>query len=268
MNTKDAVKNRAQAGKVMYNGQTGGDELWEDDSALAESRAYRFSGDGLIVERDLDDADWRNILPEIKAVKSAYQLIIGDWMVYGFEHGYEVSYEAMAVMTGLNPQTIEVYTSICRNVPQLIRINPLTFSHYRLIAPLSEDERIPWIEFAVHRGLSFRALQKLINLSQAPMLPASTETTSATVTIPVIDSDRPALPDEMEEEEATEIDSPLKDKGYKKRIDNFWLLVTEDRIQEYPPDDWQMVRRWFLDMDSKYTRLLAQAQRQQKRGRK
>src|SRR5574341_1414201 len=117
-------------------------------------RGYKFSNDGLVIQRELSDIDWRDILPEIKAMHSSYQLNYGDWMVYGFDRGYQVSYESMAEMTGLQPQTIEVYTSVCRNVPQLIRINPLKFSHYRLIATMPEDERVLWIQFAASHPLS------------------------------------------------------------------------------------------------------------------
>lgn len=170
------------------------------EMAIAESRGYHYAANGLDIQRDLTADDWHNILPEIKALQSSYQLIIGDWMLYGFERGYVLSYEDMAALTGMQPQTIEVYTSICRNIPRLIRINPLKFSHYRLIAPLPEGERIVWIEFAVNRGLSFRTLQKLITLSQIPML---VEATSPVVADEPPLADAPALSDENEE--ATDI---------------------------------------------------------------
>lgn len=175
-----------------------------EETALAESRGYHYAANGLDIQRELTDDDWRNILPEIKALRSSYQLIIGDWMLYGFEHGYVVSYEDMAILTGMQPQTIEVYTSICRNVPRLIRINPLKFSHYRLIAPLPEDDRIVWIEFAAGHALSFRALQKLIDFAYLPRLPESTSPA---------DNGEPPPPDsptieEEEEEEATDLILP------------------------------------------------------------
>lgn len=216
-----------------------------EETALAESRGYHYAANGLDIQRELTDDDWRNILPEIKALRSSYQLIIGDWMLYGFEHGYVVSYEDMAILTGMQPQTIEVYTSICRNVPRLIRINPLKFSHYRLIAPLPEDERIVWIEFAAGHALSFRALQKLIDFAYLPRLPESTSPDDSEQDEP--DDDRPALSDEMEAmQEATPIPD-IAIKEVKKQLRHFVHCVETDTLQEMRLDDLYLLKLYIDD---------------------
>lgn len=229
----------------------GGLNLPGDMRALAVERGYHYTADGLDIQRELTADDWHNILPEIKALQSSYQLIIGDWMLYGFEQGYVVSYEDMAALTGMQPQTIEVYTSICRNIPRLIRINPLKFSHYRLIAPLPEDERIPWIEFAVNRGLSFRTLQKLITLSQSPMLVESTSPLDIEmpdgVTIERVDPPAPV------EEEAEARPAPIKQvRDYSRK---FWKCLEEDRLEDMDQGELHILMSFIQDKFNQLRRL-------------
>lgn len=226
----------------------GGLNLPGDMRALAESRGYHYTADGLDIQRELTADDWHNILPEIKALQSSYQLIIGDWMLYGFEHGYVLSYEEMATLTGMQPQTIEVYTSICRNIPRLIRINPLKFSHYRLIAPLPEDERVVWIEFAVNRGLSFRTLQKLITLSQVPMLPESTSPDDMTIA-PAVDA--PTLSDEMEVVQEA-VARPASTKEVRNYSRKFWKCIEADRLQDMEQDEMYL---YMLFVQDKFAQL-------------
>lgn len=197
------------------------------------AKGWQFSDNGLLIQRDLTDDDWRNVLGEIKSLRSAYQLIIGDWMLYGFEHGYETTYESMATLTGLQPQTIEVYTTVCRAVPQLIRINPLKFSHYREISELPEDERPHWIQFAASQSLSVRALRSFVNMAYPPQLPAVsgdfdplTMELSDGVTIERIDL--PALPDDNQEPEAVSLPAPVKDKIHRRLMNEIWKKVEID----------------------------------------
>jgi hypothetical protein len=129
---------------------------------IQKQRLYRYTDTGLEVYEDLTDQDWREMLPEIRAIKSAYQCLIGDWMIYGFERGFEVSYEAMAKLTGYTPGTVEVFTSVCRSIPRLIRINRVFFGHYQLIAPLPEVDRKKWVKRVAKHGWSVRDLKAAI----------------------------------------------------------------------------------------------------------
>lgn len=240
INTKDAVQDRAQAGKVMYTGkasQDAGDDLFEEDEQSQE-RGYHYSGTGLDIRRELSVEAWRNILPEIKAMQTAYQLIIGDWMVYGFEQGYEQSYESMAELTGLKSQTVEVYASVCRNVPQLMRVNSLKFNHYRLVSKLPDDEKALWIQFAVHRQLPTRALEKLIDLSQSPRLPAGPG--DNTTIVPYVAPEPTPLPDE----DAVDLPSDLGDKSYRQRFTTVFKKVATDALTVDDLQEVALLRKW------------------------
>lgn len=232
--TQRAIQER-RAGGTMY-----GEGLPVDDDLFGvertKERGYGYTDTGLVIERELTDEAWRGILPEIKALQTAYQLIIGDWMVYGFEQGYEVSYESMAVLTGLKPQTIEVYTSVCRNVPQLMRINSLKFNHYRLVSKLPDDEKAVWIAFAAHRQLPTRGLERLVALSQMPRLPETTDGNYLEIT-DSSNGDRPPLPGDVEEE-ATDLplpDLPLEDEENWKALDTIQDVVKHRRYTDLTP---------------------------------
>lgn len=216
---------------------------------LAVDRAYDYLKTGLVIRRELSDEDWRNILPEIKALRNSYQLIIGDWMAYGFEQGYEVSYQAMAALTGLQPQTVEVFTSVCRNVPQLTRVNSLSFKHYRLIAPLPQDEQPHWIDFAVSHNLSSRSLADWIQRSKTnPQLPAELSPEEYTAQLQAGMPDgvtveymgtlgyAPALSDEIDQAAIEKIAArPVKE--VKKTFREFTRHIETDTLQDMPRGD-------------------------------
>lgn len=240
--TQRAIQERRAGGTMYGEGLPVDDDLFGGE--LTKERGYGYTDTGLVIERELTDEAWRGILPEIKALQTAYQLIIGDWMVYGFEHGYEVSYESMAALTGLKPQTIEVYTSVCRNVPQLMRINSLKFNHYRLVSKLPDDEKAVWLEFAAHRQLPTRTLERLVVLSQLPRLPETASDTDNTTITPAVDLT--PLPGEVDEE-ATGRVVGLPVKEIKKTFNKFAQCVEQDRLQDMPRDDLYILMLWVQD---------------------
>jgi hypothetical protein len=122
-----------------------------------------FTDTGMDIRPDLSENDWRGYAPEVRVIGSASQLIVGDYANEGINRGFVKGYAEIAELTGLEASTIEVYASICRSIPRLIRINRVYFGHYQLIAPLPEEDRERWIQFVAEHGLSVRDLRKSIN---------------------------------------------------------------------------------------------------------
>lgn len=188
-------------------------------------RGYLYTDTGLLIDRELSDSDWRGMLPEIQAIHSAYQFIVGDWAVYGVDHGYEESYEAVAALTGFKASTVEFYASICRNIPRLVRTNRLTFGHYQRIAPLPESDRAYWITYAVEHEVSIRELREAIAAGQ---LPAEAGPGDNTTIAPAVEPNPPA-PVEEEAEEITPLETV---KEARKTANTFLRCVAENRLQD------------------------------------
>lgn len=203
-------------------------------------KGWRFTNDGLTIERELSEADWSYIPAEIRAMKSAIQLNIGDATLYGLEHGYIQSYEDMEKLTGYKAGTIEMYTSLCRSIPRLVRTNSLTYSHYQQIAPLPEEERPLWIGWAATSGISYRALRALIEeVGAKPSLPAGDELAALQAGMPdgvtvervdIADSptvddeeeatDLPPLPNDLDNEESWQVFDSLQTFIKERKYDN------------------------------------------------
>lgn len=208
-----------------------------------EPRPYNYTGTGLDIQRDLTKEEFRGgVVTELQAMNTAHQLNVGDATLYGLEHDYIEDYEEMAELTGYEASSIEVYASLCRSIPRLMRINPLTFSHYQQIAPLPEIERFYWISFAASNDLSYRALKDLIAMAQRSQLPAAASDDN-TATVPAVD-DAPALSGEIEEAESASLPSPIKDKVYRLRFNHLWKKVETDALTAEDLSDAVSIRMW------------------------
>jgi hypothetical protein len=185
-------------------------------SQLVIGEGLHFSETGLDIQSPLSREDWLALYTVIRQIRSAYQWIIGDWMLYGFEQQWSVSYEQMASITGLKASTVEVYTSICRSFPRLIRINRLSFGHFQLIAPLPAEVRQQWIDYAAEQKLSVRQLQAALRQAR-----------------------QEALPDE----------SGVINKVTRRRFNRVWRLMERGLPEKIKRDDVRLLRAWLDDLE-------------------
>jgi hypothetical protein len=190
----------------------GGLNLPEPIKALIISTGLRFTMTGLSIDQVIDQHDWAKLFDVIQSIKRAYQWIIGDWMAYGFDHGWIKSYDDMAVFTGLMPRTVQDYTTICRNIPPAMRIAKLSFAHFQIIAHLPEDLRQGWIDYAVQAKLSTRQLAAEIH-------------------------------------QKTDDTPPLLDKVNKRRIDKVWRNLSRGSTEKIKRDDIRLIRAWLDEVE-------------------
>jgi len=208
-----------------------------------EPRPYNYTGTGLDIQRDLTKEEFREgVVTDLQAMNTAHQLNVGDATLYGLEHGYIDSYEEMAELTGYEASTVEMYTSLCRSIPRLVRTNSLTYSHYQQIAPLPEEERPLWISYAASNELSYRALKALIADVTTKEQPAEAGPGDNMTIVPAVDA--PAPSDDIEEQETTPLPSPIKDKVYRQRFNNIWKKVENDALTAEDLGDVVSVRMW------------------------
>lgn len=181
MNTGEAAQRRARGATTGMYGDEGENPFAsmtdESRGIVYRERENPYTDTGLNINETWTEDAWRGMASDIRAIGMAYQFIVGDYTLYGLEHGFVKSYEDVAALTGLKSDTVEIFASISRSIPRLIRVNSLDFGHYRKIAPTPEDHRAEWIRLAVESNWSVRDLARAI---KAHYLPSPTVTTRIT----------------------------------------------------------------------------------------
>jgi hypothetical protein len=128
-----------------------------DEHGVTWVGSIGMSQTGLIIPDDISQNEWFDFYEVIRNVKKSLQYIIGDWFAFGNKN-FEYSYEQIAALTGYKPSTVEMFASVCRNVPQLTRINSPHFTYSRAVALLPEHQQIQALEYAKEHGMSARQL--------------------------------------------------------------------------------------------------------------
>lgn len=116
---------------------------------------------GLWVAEGLTQQEWRDFLPMILKIESAYQWIIGDWAAYG-ELAWGSGYRELSDMTKRSVETLQNWASVCRNVQISRRRDDLPFSHHVVVAKLSAQAQSEWLEIAVRYKWAQGRLQDMI----------------------------------------------------------------------------------------------------------
>lgn len=109
--------------------------------------------------------------------------LIGDWLLFGealygedyaqaVEPTREDRYDVVHRVTGLSPETLSNYASVCRNVRHDRRRAELTFSHHDEVRKLEPDDQVRWLQLAIDEGLSARELRQRIKDALAGDPPA------------------------------------------------------------------------------------------------
>lgn len=132
-----------------------------DDGALVYKR-FVITSRGLEIPEGLAPDEWQDVGYVIKGLDSSIAWAIGDWAIAAMET-WGLTAAQIAKMFEYETSTIETYVSVCRSVQGMIRNHASTFGHARLVARLSLDERIDWLERAAIGNWTARQLQAAIN---------------------------------------------------------------------------------------------------------
>lgn len=147
------------------------------------------SGEARITERgmeflgELSFDQWAEVGKKIGRASTAFQLAVGDWLVYGQAHfegkpalpGMERKagrvakdlIEYACTLTGMDRQTLSNYAWTARKVPCSVRTEQLSYRHYEILAKLPEPEQREWVELATGYGerVPTRQLAKSIEMA-------------------------------------------------------------------------------------------------------
>lgn len=115
---------------------------------------------------DLPYEEWERVGGVLHQIEGAIQFWIGDWLNYG-ERTYGEKYaQAIQVATGLEYQALANHAWVAGKVEPSTRVETLSWSHHRLVAPLEPAEQAAWLNRAETEGLTYRELRKAIQTEQ------------------------------------------------------------------------------------------------------
>jgi hypothetical protein len=123
----------------------------------------------LILPEGLDEKGWRSIGEQLGRAHRASGWWIGDWINYG-EKRWGEKYEEALLVTGLSYSTLRSYASICRDIPNVVRHNKVSFRAHAAIAPLPDQDKVAWLEKAADEGWGSNDLRAALAPQKAPKI--------------------------------------------------------------------------------------------------
>lgn len=135
-------------------------------------------------DEDLEYSAWENIGRSLGHVRRWVQFALGDWLNFGAELYGETAFQATestpserydiaSRITGLAPETLKNYASVCGRVPMSRRRIELDWSHHEVVASLEPEDQDRWLQEAVDQSWRREDLRAAIRAEQNPALPAS-----------------------------------------------------------------------------------------------
>lgn len=140
-----------------------------DDGSLEVSN-IRIHRTGLEFVGEVSEDEYEIFGQTLLQIDTAYQWIVGDYLVYGDQKAYGQATE-FAEQLGKSPQTLWNWAAVARSVETSRRREVLSFGHHEVVASLSEHEQDYWLEKAalgnekdgeVHKVWSVKKLRQEI----------------------------------------------------------------------------------------------------------
>jgi hypothetical protein len=112
---------------------------------------------GLIFERELTSREWKLVGFKLRQWGDSFRWAIGHWWAYGEDKGYgHRKAIAIAIFGRESYQTVMDYGYVFRNVAPSLRndilYEALSWSHYKVVAPLEPDKQKYWLDEAVRNN--------------------------------------------------------------------------------------------------------------------
>jgi hypothetical protein len=106
----------------------------------------------------LGQPEWAAVGRRFGTVSRCSQWWIGDWIRYGVSEWGE-KYAEAARITGYDPGTLRNMAWVAVQFDLSLRNDKLSWSHHALLAPLSIEEKMSWLERAARERLSVADLR-------------------------------------------------------------------------------------------------------------
>lgn len=132
----------------------------------------QFERNKLTIQESITKDEWVELGQSLRQVDNSVQLWIGDWARFGDKQGFAGKntdskvYDELESVTGLERKTIQNYKVISEKTAAIRESYPrgeeLTFTHFREVAFLPEDQQVEFLDMASEGKLSSRELRKEI----------------------------------------------------------------------------------------------------------
>lgn len=101
---------------------------------------YQLTPLGLVADAVVTKTDWEQVGSVLFDLEGKIQLLIGDWLVEA-ERKFGETYRRIADETGKSVRTLYTYKWVAENIDFSLRRENLGYSHYQLVAGMSDAER-------------------------------------------------------------------------------------------------------------------------------
>lgn len=121
---------------------------------------------GVKFSENVSIEEWEIFGGQIGKLVNSSQFIIGDWLNFGREKWdrgeFKKRVEIAEVNTGLDPDTLRVYSCLARRVPFENRNPNCSFQHHRIVAKLEPQEQSKWLNIAEKKAMTGKRLRASI----------------------------------------------------------------------------------------------------------
>ena len=135
-------------------------EISNDSSNISVSELGVKFSEGVTIE------EWEKFGEQIGRVVNSSQFIIGDWINFGRDKWdraeFQKRVEIAEVKTGLDPDTLRVYSCFARRVPFENRNPKCSFQLHRIVAKLDSEEQSKWLNIAEEKAMTGKRLKASI----------------------------------------------------------------------------------------------------------
>lgn len=124
----------------------------------------------LVIPDNTSETDWTEIGVMLLRMQGTVQWLLGDWLVYGMEQGWDDTYDKIKEIFGYEVESLWTYASVCRKVPALTRVKELSFSHHRAVTKFDNNPEIQqeWLSKAYKNSWSAKELISQIREAENP----------------------------------------------------------------------------------------------------
>lgn len=239
--------------------------------ALSAVDWIRQSPTALIIDTELNEAEWLDLIRSIKKIEQRYQWYIGDALVYGIDRKYgttEAQTQQVMEITGKGRSTLYDYQRTALLFEKSERSDLLDFEQHRVLANAFPDEtpehhaaRLRWLHVAEVGNLSGRKLSAEIEKAYLPAEASAGDNmtialeTPEGVTVEYMGEMgyAPALFDEIED---------VADVIHEKRIVGFRKKAQQNRYAEIDLTEIVQAERWLATLRKKVAAAKIEADRQ------
>jgi hypothetical protein len=132
------------------------------------------TGEHLVIPENMSRKQWLALGSGIRTIEKFHDIWFDDWCKFGIRKKYADRFEVgniyteLQLLTGLSRNTLKDHKYVTSNVDKSLRNDALSYSHYKVVAPLPSEEQNRFLALAIENNWSIKQLRREIKLSNQP----------------------------------------------------------------------------------------------------